>query len=414
MGPAEFDRRWQAGQKLIAANGVAYNVYGDPQGRERPWPMDLLPLVIDGDEWANLERAIMQRATLLNMILGDLYGPERLLVDRRLPPELVFANPGFLRSCHGIRPPGGVFLQNYAADIARAPNGRWWVLTDRTQAPSGVGYALENRIVSGRTIPTMVDSCRVQPFNQFFERSLDALLSLAPAAKPTPRVVLLTSGPDSETYFEHSFLARHWGFPLVGGGDLTVRDSRVYLKTIAGLSQVDIIVRRMDDTFCDPLELRGDSLLGVPGLVQAVRAGHVYVANSLGSGLVETPALMAFLPGLCRHLLGEDLHMPSVATWWCGQDGPRQHVLDQLEHVVIKPAFWRLGTRTEFPAAMTPEARAALASRINQRPGLFVAQEQVDLSTTPTHTHRGLEARHVVLRVMAAWDGRSYACCPGA
>ncbi len=265
MGSGEFERRWQAGQKLIEANGVTYNVYGDPQGRERPWAMDLIPLAIDGEEWANLARAIAQRATLLNAVLTDLYGPQRLLVDRYLPPELVFANPGYLRACHGMAPPQGVFLQNYAADIARAPDGRWWVLTDRTQAPSGIGYALENRMVSARTLPAMFDRCRVRSFNRFFELTLDALLSLAPNGSSNPNVVLLTSGPDSETYFEHSYLSRHWGFPLVGGADLTVRDNRVYVKTLVGLSQVDIILRRMDDDFCDPLELRGDSLLGIPG-----------------------------------------------------------------------------------------------------------------------------------------------------
>ena len=209
-------------------------------------------------------------------------------------------------------------------DIARAPNGTWWVISDRTQAPSGAGYALENRLVSGRTLPAMLDQCRVRPLTDFFEVTIKALLNLAPNRPANPRVVVLSAGPNSETYFEHSFFARQWDFPLVGGGDLTVRDGRVYLKTLAGLNPVDVILRRLDDDFCDPLELRGDSLLGVPGLVQAARAGTVFVANCLGSGLVETPALMAFLPSLCREVLGEELRMPSVATWWCGQDEPRR------------------------------------------------------------------------------------------
>jgi uncharacterized circularly permuted ATP-grasp superfamily protein/uncharacterized alpha-E superfamily protein len=413
MGYAEFSRRWEMGQRLIQANGVTYNVHGDPRGTARPWPMDLLPLALDASEWARIERAVIQRATLLNALLADLYGSHRLLRDGHIPPELIFANPGFLRPCHGIVPASGVFLQNYAADIARAPNGDWWVISDRTQAPSGAGYALENRVVSSRTLPSILEQCHVRPLHDFYEEMIQALLALAPHRAPNPRVVVLSAGPDSETYFEHSFFARQWDFPLVGGADLVVRDSRVYLKTLAGLNPVDVILRRLDDDFCDPLELRGDSLLGVPGLVQAARAGNVYIANCLGSGLVEAPALMAFLPALCRHVLGEELLLPSVATWWCGQEEARRQVLEQFEHVVIKPAFPLFGHHAEFPAAMTQDERRQLAARLEAQPNRFVAQEQVDLSTTPVHTHRGLESRHVVLRVIAAWNGSSYSVLPG-
>lgn len=413
MGYEEFSRRWEDGQRLIRANGVTYNVYGDPRGNARPWPMDLVPLVVDAAEWAQIERGVVQRAILLNAILADLYGPQRLLRSGQLPPELVYANPGFLRPCHGITPSGGVYLQNFAVDIARAPNGMWWVIADRTQVPSGSGYALENRHVSARTLPTLLQHCHVRPLAPFFERTIQALLDLAPRKSSSPRVVVLSAGPHSEAYFEHSFFARHWDFPLVGGADLTVRDGRVFLKTLAGLNPVDVILRRQDDDFCDPVSLRGDSLLGVPGLVDAARAGNVFIANSLGSGLTEAPALMAFLPGLCRHVLGEPLKMPSVATWWCGQEGPRRQVLANLERVVVKPTFPRAGQHSEFPAAMTADERATLAARLEADPARFVAQEQVDLSTTPVHTHRGLEARHVVLRVLAAWDGTSYAVLPG-
>jgi uncharacterized circularly permuted ATP-grasp superfamily protein/uncharacterized alpha-E superfamily protein len=413
MGYAEFSRRWDAGQRLIQANGVTYNVHGDPRGTARPWPMDLLPLALDAAEWASIERAVAQRAALLNGILADLYGSHRLVRDGHIPPEVVFANPGFLRPCHGIVPPGGVFLHNYAVDIARAPNGHWWVISDRTQAPSGSGYALENRLVSARTLPSVLERCHVRPLHDFFEVMIKALLALAPHRAPDPRVVVLSAGPNSETYFEHSFFARQWDFPLVGGADLTVRDSRVYLKTLAGLNPVDVILRRLDDDFCDPLELRGDSLLGVPGLVQAARAGNVYIANCLGSGLVEAPALMAFLPALCRQVLGEELLMPSVATWWFGQEEPRREAMERFGRLVIKPAFPRFGQHAEFPALMTESERRKLVAQVEAQPERFVAQEQVDLSTVPVHTHRGLEARHVVLRVIAAWDGSSYAVLPG-
>jgi uncharacterized circularly permuted ATP-grasp superfamily protein len=413
MGYGEFTRRVDLAERLIQTNGITYNVYGDPRGQQRPWLMDQVPLVLDEQEWAGIERAVIQRATLLNAILADIYGSQILLRDRLLPPELVFGNARFLRPCHGLRPKADVYLQHYAVDIARAPNGSWWVLTDRTQAPSGLGYALENRLVSARTLPTLLTQCHVRPLSRFFDQTFDALLALSPNRAPSPRVVVLTSGPFNETYFEHSYLAKYWGATLVGGDDLTVRDGRVYLKTVAGLNQVDVIVRRMDDDFCDPLELRGDSLLGVPGLLQAVRLGTVFIANALGSGLVETPALMAFLPGLCQQVLGEPLRLPSVATWWCGQAEPRREVLDRLTHLVIKPTFQRHGLHPEFPATMTAAERTTLAERIEAHPNDYVAQEQVALSTVPVHTHRGLEPRHVVLRLLAAWDGSSYAVMPG-
>lgn len=417
MGFRQLSNRWRTGQQLIQANGVTYNVYGDPQGKERPWLMDPIPLLIDEGEWAHIERSIVQRATLLNTMLTDLYGEQKLIHSGKLPGAILFANPNFLRPCYGIRPPEGVYIHSYAADLARSPDGSWWVISDRTQAPSGVGYALENRLVSARTLPSVFNLCQVRQLNRFFELQREGLIKLAPhsAANPrrSPRVVLLTPGPHNETYFEHSFLARQWGFPLVEGADLIARNNQVFLKTLAGLEPVDLILRRVDDDFCDPLELRGESVLGVPGLLQAVRAGNVVIANALGSGLMETPAHMAFLPGLCRDLLGEDLLMPSVATWWCGQEAPLRYVLDHLDEVVIKPAFPRFGKKVEFPALLKKAERADLAIRIKLHPEEFVAQEQVALSTAPVRTEYGIAPRHVVVRVFAAWDGRGYSVLPG-
>lgn len=413
MGLRQLDLQWQSGQQLIQANGVTYNVYGDPQGQERPWSMDPIPLVLDQHEWAAVERAIAQRATLLNAILADLYGPAHLIQDRRLPPQFLFANPNFLRPAKGIAPPRGVFLHSYAADIARSPDGRWWVLNDRTQAPSGAGYALENRLVGARTLPSAFNQCQVRSLARFFQVSREALLELAPSSRSAPRVVLLTPGPHNETYFEHSFLARQYGIPLVEGADLTVRDSRVYLKTLGGLEPVDVIVRRQDDAWCDPLELRGDSVLGIPGLLQTLRAGSVAVANALGSGLTESPALLAFLPALCRELLGADLLLPSVATWWCGQPDALDAVLANIENVVIKPAFPRFGQHPEFPSRLPQAERDQLIARLRSHPAQYVAQEQVALSTAPTWTGQQIAPRHVVLRVLAAWDGNGYTVLPG-
>ena len=413
MGPEEMSRSWQIGQQLLRANGTSYNVGGDLHGSERPWPLDPMPLVIDEHEWAQIEQAIVQRVTLLNTVLADFYGPQRLLHERRIPAALLLANPHFLRPCHGIEPRGGVFLHSYAADMARSPDGHWWVTSDRTQAPSGLGYTLENRLVSARSLSNVFSTCRIRQLARFFDTKRDALLNLAASQQPNPRIVLLTSGPHSETYFEHSFLAGHWGFPLVEGADLAVRDNRVYLKTLGGLEPVDMILRRLDDTFCDPLELRGDSLLGVPGLVQAARSGSVTIDNALGSGVLEAPGYMAFLPGICRHLLGEELRMPSVATWWCGQAKPLSYVLEHLDEVVIRPNFPRSYRNTEIPASMDAATRENLIGRIQAQPERFVAQQQVALSTAPVYTESRLETRHIVLRVFAAWDGNSYTVLPG-
>src|ERR1700730_8241722 len=307
LGHAVLARRWQEGRRLIHDNGVTYNVYSDPRSTSRPWPLDPIPLVMDPAEWKAIEAGIIQRATLFNSILADLYGPQRLLREKMLPAELVFPNPSFLRSCWGIEPPGGVFLHMYAADLARSPDGQWWVLADRTQAPSGAGYALENRLVTTRVLPDVFRASHVRRLANYFQAYRNALLRMVPVQRENPRIVVLTPGPYNETYFEHAFLARYLGYTLVEGGDLTVRDNHVFLKTLGGLLPVDLIVRRQDGSYCDPLELRGDSMLGVPGLMQAVRSGNVAIANALGSGLLESAAPAGFLPSLCRHILGEEL-----------------------------------------------------------------------------------------------------------
>jgi uncharacterized circularly permuted ATP-grasp superfamily protein/uncharacterized alpha-E superfamily protein len=413
MGKTGLVRRWQEGGRIIRDNGITYNVYSDPQSTARPWPLDPIPLVIDPNEWKTIEASIIQRAKLFNSLLADLYGPQRLLRESLLPAELVFPNPAFLRPCWGIEPPGAVFLHVYSADIARSPDGRWWVLADRTQAPSGAGYALENRLVTTRVLPDVFSESHIRRLANFFQTYRNALQRLVPANRENPRIVLLTPGPYNETYFEHAFLARYLGYTLVEGGDLMVRNNRVFLKTLGGLLPVDVILRRQDDHFCDPLELRGDSMLGVSGLVQAIRSGTVAIANTLGSGLAESPAYAAFLPGLCRHLLGEELKIPTVATWWCGQQEPLAYVTGHLESLVLKPTF--PGTRTEpiFGAGLSSRAREELLNTIRADPGRYVAQEQVALSTVPVWEEDRLQARHLVVRVFAVTTGDSYAVMPG-
>ena len=413
LGPGELKRRGETGRRLVHEQGITYNVYGDTSGLERPWQLDPMPLVIAPEEWRALEAGLIQRATLLNKILADCYGPQELIRSRWLPPALVFGQPDFLRPGHGIRPPGDTFLHFYGADLARSPDGQWWVISDRTQIPTGAGYALANRLVTSRILPEPFRDCHVQRLAGFFRDVQSALASLGSRRSEDPRVVLLTPGPFNETYFEQAYLARYLGYMLVEGQDLTVRDDRVFLKTLSGLEPVDVILRRVDDDFCDPLELRNDSMLGVPGLLEALRAGHVAVANALGSGLLQSPAFPAFLPGLCRHLLGEELKLPSVATWWCGQKSAERHVLERLDRFFVKPAF-RSSLRATHPDQPRSAAeQAELKRRIQFQPHLFVAQEWIQLSTAPAVGPEGVTPRRVSLRTYLVASQGSYTVMPG-
>jgi len=414
LGAGELGKRWEQGRRLIRENGVTYNVYGDPRGMDRPWVLDPIPLMVGADEWASLAKGLEQRARLLDAVLADLYGPARILEEGLLPPELVFGGQGFLRPLVGCTPPGGVYLHLYAADLARSSDGVFWVLGDRTQAPSGAGYALENRIVVSRLLPQLFRDCRVERLAPFFSALRESLAHLAPRGREQPRVVLLTPGAYNETYFEHAYLARYLGYTLVEGADLTVRDDTVYLKTLGGLERVDVILRRLDDLFCDPLSLRSDSSLGIAGLVRAVRAGNVTIANALGSGLVESPALLAFLPGLCQRLLEEPLATPSVATWWCGEPAALKYVLEHLPELVIKSAFFgAAASEPVFGGELSSEQRAELARRIQARPSAFIGQEQVSLSTAPVWAGESIQPRHVAVRAFLALGRDGYVALPG-
>jgi uncharacterized circularly permuted ATP-grasp superfamily protein/uncharacterized alpha-E superfamily protein len=411
LGPAELGQRWSRAERRIRENGITYNIYGDPEGAARPWKIDLVPLLIQAEEWREIEAGIIQRAELLNRMLQDLYGPQELLRDGHFPAALLYANPAFLRPMVGVQVPAESYLHMLAIDLARSPDGRWWVLANRTQAPSGTGYALENRTIVADLLPELFRNANVQRLAPFFRAQRDALTRLS--GRANPRIVLLTPGPHNETYFEQSYLAKYLGFTLVEGADLTVRERCVYLKTVGGLEQVDVILRRVDDDFCDPLELRGDSLLGVSGLVEAVVAGNVRVANALGSGVIESAAVLPFLPGLARHLMGEELKLPSVATWWCGQERALEWVIENLESVVVKPAFAAAEMEPLFGSELGPEQRETLRARLRERPNEYVAQEQVSLSTAPVWENDGLSSRSVVLRTYVINTGDGWVAIPG-
>jgi len=409
LGPEEIDRRWNHARKILRDNGVAYN--SDPwdmNGSFRSWELNPIPLRIPGSEWKTIEAAVRQRARLLNSILNDLYGEQELLGTGLIPPALILGNSAYLRPCVGVRVPQDARLSIYAVDLARAPDGKWWVLSDRTQAPSGAGYALENRVVLSRVFPEIFQQAQIARLGGFFRQMKEALEALSPRPGLAPTVVLLTPGRLNETHFEHAYLARQLDFTLVEGQDLTVRNDTVYIRTLQGLQRVDVILRRVDDDYCDPLELRDESLLGVPGLLNAVRAGNVTLANSLGSGLVQCSALGAFLPKLCEHLLDEKLLMPSVATWWCGQSAESKYVLDNLHGLVVQPAFGFPGE--PIPAEPT---EAGLREAIQANPELFTAQEVVRLSQCPDFAENQLKPRSIVLRVFAVRRGDDYLVMPG-
>ncbi len=409
LGRAEFVLRIENGRRILREHGVSSLSASRGDDDDDPWELDFIPFIISAEEWRELTASLVQRARLLNLVLGDLHGVHRLVRDGFIPAPLIFANPGYLRACQAVRVPDHNYLQLYAADLARGPDGRWRVLADRTQAPAGLGFVMENRSVLSRVLPEALHAVRPRSLSESLRIRREALRSLAPAGSENPAIALLTPGPRNEAYFEHAYLARLLGFTLVEGGDLTVRDRRVWLKTLEGLRPVDVILRLVGDTLCDPLALRGDSLLGVPGLVEATRAGRVSVANALGSGLVESPAFLPFLPGLAMHLLGEELSLQSVDTWWCGQVPERRHVEAHLDEMFLRPAFSAAGPQSR-PGTLNHETRQEWLAYLRERTHEFIGQNEVTLSRTPVGTGG---SRPVVLRLFVLWDGHDYFVMPG-
>jgi uncharacterized circularly permuted ATP-grasp superfamily protein/uncharacterized alpha-E superfamily protein len=414
LGARELAHREREAQRLIRDNDVTYNIYTDPGGMVRPWALDILPLLIASDEWARIEGGLIQRGELLNLFLADLYDSRSAVKKKIIPPELVYSDPGFLWPCQGVTRPDKHNLPLYAADLARTPEGALTVIADRTQAPSGAGYALENRVVLSQVLPSLFRDAHVHRLRGFFRTLRSSLASLAPYQREEPRIVLLTPGEGNEAYFEHAYLANYLGYTLVQGTDLVVRDNHVWLKTLDSLQRVDVILRRVDDEYCDPLELRRDSYLGVPGLVQAWRAGNVAIANPLGSSAIQNPALMPFLPQLAKYYLDEDLQLPSVESWWCGDPQHCQHVLANLEKLVIKPVHVPSGPRSFFGADLSAADAGVLREKIRARPHLYAAQAPIALSTAPVMMEQGsLQPRHVVLRSFLVATDDSFRVMPG-
>ncbi len=416
LGEEELSRRFASADRYLRDSDVHYRVYDDDGGRNRPWAFSHVPLIMEKRDWDALSAGLIQRAELLEEVLKDLYGPARLVSDGALPAAAVAGSPEFLRPLVGVKPKGGRFLRFYAVDVGRAPDGRWWVISDRTQAPSGAGYALENRLALTRALPDVSRSLRMERVAGFFQAMRTSLQRLDRTGEG--RIGLLTPGPLNETYFEHALLARYLGFLLVEGEDLTVRGDFLHVRTVAGLKRVDVLLRRLDADFVDPLELNASSRLGVPGLVQVVRQGGVALANALGAGLVEAPALLAFLPRIALRLQNASLTLPHVATWWCGQEAERSQVMEHLDELVVGPAFGLPvpglpGGGSVLGADLSAPERRRLSALMARRGGDIVGQDIARLSTTPVWTGSRLEPRPFMLRVFLAATDKGWTVMPG-
>ncbi len=416
LGPEGLTARFERADQHLRDAGVFYRKYDGAAGKERAWPLAHVPLIIDETDWMLITRGLTQRADLLEKLLADIYGDNQLVARGVLPPELVARNPEFLRPVVGIKPTSGHYLHFCAFELGRGPDGGWWVLGDRTQAPSGAGFALENRVATTRALSDIYARMNVHRLAGFFRDFRDTLN--AAARDSGGRVAILTPGQLNETYFEHAYIARYLGFMLLEGEDLVVEDGEVMVRTVSGLKPVSVLWRRMDASFTDPLELRYDSRIGTPGMVEALRQGSISMVNALGSGILETRAFSAFLPRVSEALLGTPLELPTIATWWCGQDAERRHVLDNFARMMVGPAFSTTlsiddHAATHLGAGLDGAAREKLTRDLAEHGGDFVGQEPVSLSTAPVYVDGRLEPRPISLRVYAARTAKGWTIMPG-
>src|SRR6185312_10412853 len=416
LGPQGLAARFERADQYLRDAGVFYRKYDGAAGKERAWPLAHVPLIIDEADWALIARGLTQRAELLEQLMADIYGENQLVARGVLPPELIARSPEFLRPVVGIKPASGHYLHFCAFELGRGPDGAWWVLGDRTQAPSGAGFALENRVATTRALSDIYGRMQVHRLAGFFRDFRDALNG--EVRRNEGRVGILTPGQHNETYFEHAYIARYLGFMLLEGEDLVVQNGQVMVRTVSGLHPVSVLWRRMDASFTDPLELRYNSRIGAPGMTEALRQGSISMVNAIGSGILEIRAFAAFMPGLSQALLGAPLELPTIATWWCGQPAERQHVLDNFERMMIGPAFstaLQIEDRehTLLGGTLAPDARAALRNRVVAEGSAWVGQEPVQLSTAPVYVGGRLEPRPITLRVYDARTSGGWTIMPG-
>ena len=398
LSPGELQRRQQAAQIALFKQGVTFNVYGDSQGAERIIPFDIIPRTVSAQEWAGLEQGLKQRICALNLFLADIYNDQKILSDGVIPSELVYSAKGFLKPCLGLKPPGGIWCHITGTDLVRDRDGQWYVLEDNLRCPSGVSYVLENRRVMKSTFPQVFRTMKIQPVEHYPSYLLDTLLNLAPPNLPDPTVVVLTPGIYNSAYFEHSLLAQQMGVELVEGRDLVVGDGFLQMRTTKGLQRVDVVYRRIDDEFIDPLVFRPDSLLGIPGLMDVYRSGRVAIANALGAGVADDKVIYAYVPQMIRYYLGEEPLLLNVPTYLCWEQQQLDYVLANLDKLVVKAANEAGGYGMLVGTQASAEQRQEFAQRIKANPRNYIAQPTLCLSRVPTLVNDHFEGCHVDLR----------------
>jgi len=410
----ELEAKRREAEVLFRRIGVTFAVYTEGGDPERLIPFDVIPRIIARAEWETLRRGLEQRVRALNAFLADVYGPRRILAEGIVPAELVLGNEGYRAVMEGFTPPGGVYTVVSGIDLVRTGPEEFFVLEDNCRVPSGVSYMLENREAMMRLLPNLCAAHRIAPVSHYPEELLETLKSLAPpACQGDPTVVVLTPGPFNSAYYEHSFLSDEMGVELVEGADLFVRDDTVFMRTTAGPRRVDVIYRRIDDEFLDPRAFLPDSMLGVPGLMAAYRAGRVTLANAPGAGIADDKAIYPFVPAMIRFYLSEEPILNNVPTWMCGRDDERAYVLDHLDELVVKLARGSGGYGMLVGPHSTAEQRAEFAARIRERPGDYIAQPTLALSTVPTLSEGGTAARHVDLRPFILFGRDQVRIVPG-
>ncbi len=414
LGPEALIEAGKRRDAIFMQQGITFEVPGlDGERRDRAWPLDLVPRVLTAAEWTTIKRGLAQRIRALNAFVDDVYHAHEIVRAGIVPWSLVVSRPSFARPVHGVRPPGGVYCHVSGCDLVRGGDGRWLVLEDNVRTPSGISYVLENRLAMTRLMPELFAGHRVRPVDHYPSLLLDALRAVAPTGDGAMNIVVWTPGPLNSAYFEHAFLARQMGVELVEASDLVVRDAVCYMRTTAGLQRVHAIYRRLDDDFIDPLEFRADSLLGVPGLVRAYRAGTVAIANAIGTGVADDKAVYHYVPEMVRFYLDEQPILDNVDTYLLSDEATRRQILQRLDKVVVKPTS-ESGGKGVFigPQASAAECEAQ-ARLIEAQPDRFIAQELVNLSTAPTETADGrLAPRHVDLRPFAVF-GEEIRIVPG-
>ena len=412
LGPQALEQREEKIQRILRDEGATFNLYDSESGPGSAWELDAAPYIIGSEDWAQIEAGLLERAELFNLILRDFYGPRTLLRHGALPPEALFSHSGFLRACQGIQLPGEHELVLHAADMVRRPDGSMCVLSDRTQAPSGAGYVLENRTVMSRVFPSIYRESHVHRIASFYQRLRLKLSSLAPN-DDMPSIALLSHGGQDEARFEYAYLANYLGLPLVQSGDLVVRNGYLWMKSLDGLTRVDVLLRRVDDQYCDPVEMRSDSRIGVPGLLEVVRSGRVAVANPLGSGVLENPVLLKYLPEISKCLLGREPRLSSVNTYWCGDPADLQYVTANIKQLIIKPVYRGSGLVSVWGGDLNPEQQAGLLAAIHRNPYQFVGQDRLAKAHIPTFVDGALEPRPAILRTYSVAADSSYMVMPG-